>query len=243
MRTNAFGGVFFGMWFAQRALLTLACGPHSGPYLPASLLLPNHLMDSTKRIVIFDMDGTLTRPYLRFDEIRAEIGLGAGPLLEAVRELSAEDRARAEAILERHEAEAAEASELQDGAREVVAAIRGSGMPVVLMTRNSRRSVAVVLEQHGLDFDMVWTRDDGAMKPSPEPIYSICRSMGVLSKNAWSVGDYLYDIVCGRAAGATTVLLLDADRACPSWAGEADHVVDRLGGLLPLLGIDVAIQG
>lgn len=200
-------------------------------------------MDSTQRLVIFDMDGTLTRPYLRFDEIREEIGLDSEPLLEAVRELPSADRARAEAILARHEAEAAAASELQDGARDVVSAIRESGMSVALMTRNSRRSVAVVLERHGLDFDRVWTRDDGAMKPSPEPIYSICRSMGVLSKNAWSVGDYLYDIVCGKAAGSTTVLLLDADRARPSWADEADHVVDCLSGLLPLLGIDVVIPG
>jgi phosphoglycolate phosphatase-like HAD superfamily hydrolase len=34
--------------------------------------------------VIFDLDGTITRPYLDFNQIRAEIGNVRGPLLEAM---------------------------------------------------------------------------------------------------------------------------------------------------------------
>src|SRR5258708_38007082 len=110
-----------------------------------------------KRLVIFDMDGTLTRPMLDFDGIRAEIGLPKEPLLEAVRALPPEDRARAEAILLKHEAVAAAESELQPGAKATVDSIRRAGIPVALMTRNSRKSTKAFDDRHGLVFDHVRT--------------------------------------------------------------------------------------
>lgn len=190
-----------------------------------------------RRVVIFDMDGTLTRPYLDFDLMREEIGLEPGPVLESVLAMSPEDRMAAEAILQRHEDEAAAASELQPGAAEVVAAVREAGMSAALMTRNSRRSVDMVLGKHGLSFDLIRTREDGAMKPSPEPIFDICRRLNTDARQSWSVGDFHYDILCGAAAGSTTVLLWPADGARPDWASEANHVIGDLRELLPLMGI------
>ncbi len=189
------------------------------------------------RAVIFDMDGTLTLPALDFDEIRQEIGMGSGPILEALPGMSIERRTRAEAILQRHEDTAAAASELQPGAADVVAAVRAAGLRAALMTRNSDRSVKVFQARHGIDFDLWWTRDDGPMKPSPEPILAICRSLGVEPDETWSIGDYHYDILCGAAAGCTTVLLLDPDGERPDWAGEADHVIHALPELLTHLGL------
>src|SRR5512140_1160333 len=152
-------------------------------------------MPANPQAVIFDMDGTLTRPALDFDRIRAEIGVDE-PILEAVAKMTPPDRARAEAILERHEALAAANSELQPGAAEVVTAVQAAGLPVVLMTRNSRRSVDALTERHGLVFDMVRTREDGTSKPSPEPIRAICRVLDVDPRATWAVGDYHYDILC-----------------------------------------------
>ena len=193
-------------------------------------------MNPNRRVVIFDMDGTLTRPGLDFDRMRRETGI-AGPILEGLRDLPPADRARAEAVLERHEAQAAATSELQPEAAQVVAAVRAAGLPAVLMTRNSPRSVEAFEARHGLRFDMVWTRENGAMKPSPAPILAICRALKADPRAAWTIGDFHYDIVCGAAAGATTVLLLDERAERPAWANEADYVIHRLGELLPLLGI------
>lgn len=201
------------------------------------MMLTDRSTASVRRVVIFDMDGTLTRPHLDFDRMREEIGLEPGPVLEAVLAMSPKDRAAAEAILQRHEDDAAAASELQPGAAEVVAAVREAGLFPVLMTRNSRRSVDAVLSRHGLSFDMIRTREDGAMKPSPEPIFDICRRLNADVRQSWAVGDYLYDILCGAAAGCTAVLLLPDDGARPDWAGQADHVIHDLRELLGLLGI------
>jgi HAD superfamily hydrolase (TIGR01549 family) len=199
-------------------------------------------MPDRPQVVIFDMDGTLTRPWLNFDRIREETGVD-GPLLEALPAMTPAQRARVLAVLERHEAEAAANSELQPGAGEVVNAIRDSGLPTVLMTRNSRRSVETLMERHDLSFDIVRTREDGAVKPSPEPIFAVCRLLDVEPRGAWSIGDFHYDIICGAAAGAVTVLLLDETVERPTWADEADHVIHRLDALLPLLGLDGRLPG
>ncbi len=213
-------------------------------YLPtASVSFTNSAMSTGRsipvkcRVVIFDMDGTLVRSNLDFDRIRQEIGLPNGPILESMHAMTPDDRARTEAILARHEAKAAAASELQPGAADVVAAVRAAGIPAVLMTRNSPRSLATFRERHGIEFDMTWTRADGPMKPSPEPVIELCRRLDVDPRDAWVVGDFHFDILCGAAAGATTVLMLDGETERPEWADEADVVIRELNELLTHLGI------
>lgn len=197
--------------------------------------MAHRLPISLASAVIFDMDGTLTRPILDFDLIREEIGLPKEPILEAVMQLPPEDRARAEAILLRHEAVAAAESELQPGAAEVVTAIRDAGIPVALMTRNSRESTRAFQDRHGLAFDLVRTREDGPMKPSPEPVLTICRGLGVEPAATWVVGDFRFDLICANAAGAISVLLVDAEQDRPTWAKEARHVIIDLRELLALM--------
>lgn len=187
------------------------------------------------------MDGTLTVPVLDFDRIREEIGLDSGPILEAMHDMSPEDRARTEAVLRRHEDAAAAASTLQSGAAEVVAAVRNHGAAAALMTRNSLRSATLFCERHGIAFDLVWTREDGPMKPSPEPVFEICRRLGVAPADSWVIGDFRYDILSGSAAGAKTVLFLAPDQARPDWADEADIVIRCLPDLLTCLGIGPAV--
>jgi HAD superfamily hydrolase (TIGR01509 family) len=188
---------------------------------------------------LFDLDGTITRPYFDFDAIRHEIGLPTEPrtpILEALQTMAPADRDRAEAILLRHEHQAAVASELWDDAHRVIDAIRAAAIPVALMTRNSRRSVDTVLARHGLQFDAEYTREDGPIKPAPDPVLNLCRRLNADPARAWAVGDYLFDLQSANAAGAISVLMV-GDSALPPWADQARHVVRRLAQLLPLLAI------
>jgi phosphoglycolate phosphatase-like HAD superfamily hydrolase len=50
------------------------------------------------------------------------------------------------------------------------------------------------------------------------------------------VGDHLFDLQAGNAAGAVTLLML-GDAPLPSWADQARHVIRRLGELLPMLAL------
>jgi HAD superfamily hydrolase (TIGR01509 family) len=198
---------------------------------------PSSLQPVVARAIIFDLDGTITLPILDFDVIRREIGLPTHPrtpVLEALGQMTPEARAAAEAILLRHEEAAARSSELQDGAAEVIAAIRKRGIPVALLTRNSRLSAETVLARHGLAVDCVYTREDGPVKPAPDSVLAICRKFGAAPRDAWVIGDYLFDLQAGNAAGATTVLII-GDGPVPEYAAQAVHVIRSLRELPGLL--------
>ncbi len=191
-------------------------------------------MTSSPRLVIFDMDGTLTRPALDFDRIRAEIGITSGTILEALESMLPDERPRAIAIIEAHERIAARDSELQDGVREVLEFLRRNDICVAIATRNSRQSVQTVLEKHDLVVDYAHSRDDGAVKPSPQPVLNICKYLSVAPEETWMVGDYEYDIQSGNSAGATTVLLIAGEVARPC-ADQANHVIRSLRELMAVL--------
>ncbi|HVR86434.1 MAG TPA: HAD family hydrolase [Planctomycetota bacterium] len=186
------------------------------------------------KAVIFDLDGTLTRPFLDFSAIRAAIGIPE-PLLETMLAMPP-GTARDEAfgILERFEGEAAEKSELNSGAREVLAFLTKRSIPLGVVTRNSRRSADLILRKHGLRLDMCVTRDDAPAKPRPEPLWMICERFRVLPAHTLMVGDFKFDILAGLNAGTRTALLTNG--RVPSYLKEVepDHLLERLEDLLRL---------
>lgn len=186
--------------------------------------------------VIFDMDGTITVPLLDFAAFRASLDLGPGPILEQLPEMPV---ARQDAVLRalyNFEMEAAVHSTLQPRAAETIHAIRAAGIPTVLMTRNCRAALDIVLLKHALEFDLLRTREDGAVKPLPDPILETCALFDADPARTWVIGDFHYDIIAGRAAGAITVLLLNGDTP-PPFAAEADHCIRRLDELPPIMGL------
>ena len=157
------------------------------------------------RAILFDLDGTLTEPALDFDSIRREAGAPDGvPVLEYIEGLDEAGASRVTAILERHEKEAARRSRLNAGAGEILALVADLGLRVAIITRNSRRSVEAFLARHGMAVDAVVAREDASPKPSPEPVRVACRAIGVSPEETIMVGDYLFDMQSGRAAGAKT---------------------------------------
>jgi HAD superfamily hydrolase (TIGR01509 family) len=157
------------------------------------------------RAILFDMDGTLTRPVLDFDAIRRDMGIGSGPILESIKKMTPADRAVAEQILFQHEDRAAEESELNDGCRELLRWVDQAGLCSALITRNTRRSVETVFRRHGLHFDVCITREDGKYKPDPAPLLLACERLKVAPTDAWMVGDGYHDIEAGLAAGMATI--------------------------------------
>jgi HAD superfamily hydrolase (TIGR01509 family) len=180
--------------------------------------------------IIFDLDGTITRPYLDFDQIRAEIGDVEGPILEAMQKMSPEKRGQAEEILHKHELLAAENSQLNPGVYEVFDWLRSRNNKIGLITRNSRDSVERVCVRHQISFDSVVTREDGPSKPDSFPVIHTCREMAVSPTQSVVVGDYLFDLISGRRAGAISVLLT-TQQNFDDFRHEADYVIEELGKL------------
>ena len=185
------------------------------------------------RGVIFDLDGTITVNNLDFAAIRQEIGLSGGqPILEYMDTVPPQERARVSEILERHERQAAETAELNDGATELLLHLARKGIKTALLTRNSRGSARVVMDRHGLAFDLVVAREDAEPKPSPQPVLLIADRLGLGPQDMLVVGDYKFDIMSGQAAGAKTALLLV--RPMPDDVAP-DYVIDSLHELIPIV--------
>ena len=177
------------------------------------------------RAVLFDMDGTLTEPMLDFPKIKAEMGIGSRPILEALAEMNPHDRHHAEAILHRHEEQAAANSALNPGCRELLGWLEAQEVRTALITRNSRRSVETFVARHAIQIRVLITREDGPFKPDPFPLRLACKRAEVQPDQCWMVGDGQYDIEAGLAAGIPTVWVSHR-RARPFAAEPWREVVD-----------------
>lgn len=165
----------------------------------------NDRITCVPRAILFDMDGTLTEPILDFAAIRAEMEIGPGPILESLANLRESRRREAEAVLHRHEQIAAANSRLNEGCEDLLSWLAAAGLPVALVTWNSRASARTVCSLHNLSMEVVITREDGVFKPSPVPLELACRRLRVKCEEAWMVGDGEHDVEAARAAGIRAV--------------------------------------
>lgn len=185
------------------------------------------------RAVLFDFDGTLTRPgALDFLAIKREVGCPPDRfLLEWIEALPAGvQRARALAALERSELAAAAGSEPNTDAERLVRHLRAMRLKVGVLTRNGlpavRRALARFLHLDAGDFDVIVTRDDAIPpKPAPDGVLHAAAAMGVTAAETLVVGDYVLDMEAGRAAGALTAYLTNggAEALPDSGADELGH--------------------
>jgi HAD superfamily hydrolase (TIGR01509 family) len=187
-----------------------------------------------RRYWIFDMDGTLTVAVHDFDAIREELGLPEGrPILEELEALPAAESAPLYRQLDEIELELARSARAEAGARELLEALRESGRPLGILTRNSLPNALETLRACDLErfFDpaCVLGRDEAAPKPDPDGIRRLLRKWSARPEEGLMIGDFLFDLMAGRAAGLGTVYF-DRTGAFP-FAAHADVQVRGLDEL------------
>lgn len=196
-------------------------------------------MDALKlkiKAVIFDLDGTITRPFFDFDKIRREIGLpcNAGPVLEEMDKMTPQQRIDTEKILKKYEKQAIEQSELNENAFETLETLRQAGVFIGILTRNIKDNAFAIEKKHNLHFDAVVGREDGPVKPDAFGVLHLCRRFGVNPDETVVVGDYLFDLLCAKAAGAYAVLLVNHKQA-DKFAHHADFRIDNISEVLEII--------
>jgi len=160
------------------------------------------------RGLIFDLDNTLVDSRLDFAAMRREMNLPAGlAILEAIESLPPPQAARCREILHRHEVAGAAQATLLPGVAELLAEVQRRGLHQAIATRNSKPIAEATLRRLGIEIELVLTRDCGPIKPDPWPVLHACQKWGIQPDEVAVIGDYRFDIECGRAAGAKTVLL------------------------------------
>jgi HAD superfamily hydrolase (TIGR01549 family) len=186
------------------------------------------------RGVIFDMDGTITAPFFDFVKIKDEAGIGDVDMLDYLATASGPERVRVQAIMTRFEDAGVAEAKLNRGARELLDELVRRGMPTALLTRNTRRSVDGVCRKLNLTFDIIVTREDGPYKPAPEAIWGIAKRWGAEPSEVLMVGDYKWDVLCAKNAGAPCALLADGDEDA-EWADSADHIITELTEVIEII--------
>ncbi|MFQ5722719.1 MAG: HAD family hydrolase, partial [Candidatus Aminicenantales bacterium] len=143
------------------------------------------------KAVIFDLDGVIVKSRLDFNLIRKEI-FGSDldkPVLEQIEQLKdPEEKKRALRILENHETKAALTSELNFGIAALLRWLSQKKIKRAIVTRNSRKSVSIILDRFGLDFDAIITRKEARPKPAGEPVLLVCEKMGLQPKEVILIG-------------------------------------------------------
>lgn len=183
------------------------------------------------------MDGTLTVAAHDFSAIARDLGLPPGrPILETLDTMSPEAQAPLRRRLADIEREVAFRSRLAPGALPLLKSLEATGTRFGILTRNTRANAAVTLAAVGLDGlfprDAVVGRDEAEPKPSPAGVRWHLERWGAPAEEAVMVGDYLFDLEAGRAAGVATVYV-DPEGRFP-FRDHADEAVETLDGLLAL---------
>ncbi|MHC4216458.1 MAG: HAD family hydrolase [Planctomycetota bacterium] len=186
--------------------------------------------------MIFDLDGTITRPFFDFDAIREEMGLApdSGPILEIMEKMSPDERKRTQDILTFHENRAVAESTLNDGARETLDALRQKDISIGILTRNKRCNAEAIARKHNLNFDAIVDREDGPVKPDAFGVLHLCEQFSTTPAETLLVGDYLFDLLSAKAAGAGAVLL-KTHKESDRFAAHADFTITSLDKILDII--------
>ncbi len=189
--------------------------------------------------VIFDLDGTITKPWFDFDKIRAEMGLSQadGPIWEAMLRMSPQQRDKAQEILDHYEDLGVEESQLNVGAKETLGFLRQNDINIGILTRNKAENARAVMVKHEAPFDGIIGREDGPVKPDSFGVVELCRRFDADVKYSMMVGDYLFDIQCGNAAGAVTVLLASQENA-DEFAEFANYRIETLDEIMDIIQLN-----
>ncbi|MEM6931250.1 MAG: HAD-IA family hydrolase [Myxococcota bacterium] len=184
---------------------------------------------------LFDLDGTLTEPTHDFAAIKAELGLPPDrDVLSGILTKPETERSGLLEAVRAWEADHLERARPARGAPELLDRLAHAGLPVGIVTRNTRVTARATLEIIGLAHHfpegVVYGRDDAMPKPAPDALLALLQRFAVSASRAVMVGDHDHDLLAGRAAGATAVWVDPAGTG--EFASRADVIVRGLDELL-----------
>ncbi len=187
------------------------------------------------KAVLFDFDGTLTKPgALNFPRLKKTIGCPADvPVLEFIEDLpTLSQRNDALKELEYFEKEAAVNSKPNIGAQKLIHFLRSKSIGIGVITRNTLSSVERALQNfNDIDmshFDVIISRETPVrLKPSGDGIILAANTLNVDVKQILMVGDFVFDIQAGQTAGCMTAFL-DYGTVSGTTKVESDFIVSNL---------------
>jgi len=189
---------------------------------------------SSKSFWIFDLDGTLTMPIHDFDFICRELDIPhVADILSYLDNLPVAEASIRRSRLHEIEMDLARKATPSAGAVETLRQLHEAGAQLGILTRNERDIALLTLDTieagHYFASENILGRSEVSPKPNPAGIHHLLSLWGADPAEAVMVGDYLFDLQAGRAAGTTTVHVGRADGK--SWPEFTDIAVANLNDL------------
>ena len=156
--------------------------------------------------VLFDMDGTLTVPWINWPELRSAIGATDGlGIIEYIESLPPDRQQEAEETVCRFEMDAAQHAPANAGMAELFERLDTLPLKRALITNNHRAAMHHVVERYALRFDPCLSREDGVLKPAPDLLLIALKHFGIGPAQAVFLGDGRYDRLACAAAGVQKI--------------------------------------
>lgn len=115
-------------------------------------------------------------------------------------------------------------------ARVVLRELRRRGIKIAIVTNQQKFGVTFTLERIGIGFDAVASLSRGLKpKPAPDLLFKALKRLKVRPAEVLYVGDTIFDVKAGAAAGVRTVIL--------SHGRNRDLQAERILSLKDLLGV------
>lgn len=161
---------------------------------------------------VFDLDGTLTQNIHDFMAVRQVLDIPANSdILGYLATLPEQEAKHKYDWLINYERRMAEAATPAKGAIALVNHLKSQGCQLAILTRNDKALAQLTLAAIGLThvFDemVILGRDQALPKPDADGLLKIARQWGVSPTTLLMVGDYYYDMACGRNAHSYTLLV------------------------------------
>lgn len=176
--------------------------------------------------IVFDLDGTLVDSPLCFKTIREKLEIPDGEyILEHLEKLPEPQRRQKHKHLEDIELEAAANAVPFEGVLVLLQELKDRQIPCGIFTRNCRSVAELVVKNHRLPISAIITRDDAPAKPDPTGLINLISQWGLSASQVIFVGDFRFDIECGKKAGVKTALFTNGQNLTETWG--SDFVFDH----------------
>ena len=207
--------------------------------------------------ICFDLDGTLVNSFdtilhttlktlkqlnignsLKEDDLKIRIGHHFSDIFKELK-IDVADIEHFISIYKQNYFDFIDQSELYPFVRETLVELKQNNFLISLLTTKGQDQAEKIIDHFGLSdfFDLIMGRRiDMKVKPNPEPLIEICKSLKVKAEETLIAGDTELDIVCGKRAGTLTCAVTYGYREKEFLLKEkADFYLNSLNELMSLL--------
>jgi len=207
--------------------------------------------------ICFDLDGTLVNSFdtilnstiktlkqlnignsLRESDLRIRIGHHFSDIFKELK-IDVADIEHFISIYKENYFDFIDQSELYPFVKETLTELKQNNFFISLLTTKGQDQAEKIIEHFKISefFDLIMGRRiDMPVKPNPEPLIEICKSLKVKTEETLIAGDTELDILCGKRAGTFTCAVTYGYREKENLLKEkADFYINSLNELFPFL--------